>query len=153
MEATAETSKIVVKSRGVWQAPVRTQLHVRQFEPFYSDEPEELGGRDTGPSPMEYMVAAVNGCVSVMIHLIAEEMGLAYQAAELEIEGDLDVRGLKGAPNVDPHFQAMRLQIRIKTRESRERLEELREQVERRCPGVRLIRAANVPFEISWHPV
>ena len=92
---------------------------------------------------MEYMMAALNGCVSVMIAVIAAEMDFKYEAVELLADGVLDVRGLKGVPGVQPHFTEVRLTVKIKTEEPRERLDELKEKVEARCPAAGLINAAN----------
>lgn len=151
MTATMDKPQLVtVRCRGTWEPKVRTALRVRRFEPFYSDEPVALGGDDTAPNPMEYMMAALNGCVSVMIAVIAAEMDFKYEAVELLADGVLDVRGLMGVPGVQPHFTEVRLTVKIKTDEPRERLDELKEKVEARCPAAGLINAARVPFHSTW---
>ncbi|HEY8346310.1 MAG TPA: OsmC family protein [Symbiobacteriaceae bacterium] len=151
MTGNADKPQLVtVRARGTWESKVKTALKVRNFPPFYSDEPQALGGDDTGPNPMEYVMAALNGCVSVMIHMIAQEMNFQYEAAEFLADGVLDVRGLMGVPGVQPHFLEVRQTVRIKTNEPRERLEELKQKVESRCPAACLIKAANVPFHSTW---
>ncbi len=153
LQVTAAMDKpqlVTVRCRGAWEGKVRTALRVRNFPPFYSDEPEALGGDDTGPNPMEYMMAALNGCVSVMIALVAKEMDFQYEAVELLADGVLDVRGLMGVPGVQPHFTEVRLNVKIKTDEPLERLNELKEKVEARCPAAGLINAAKVPFHSTW---
>lgn len=35
------------------------QVFIRDFEPVISDEPPSRGGHDQGPSPLEYILAAL----------------------------------------------------------------------------------------------
>lgn len=147
MSSPAGNTMMTVRCRGTWEEATRTSMKVRRFDPFISDEPEALGGTDKGPNPMEYMMAAWAGCISVMLHVVAGEMNFKYEGVDLVADGDLDIRGLGGDPNVQPHFQALRLKVRIKTSEPRERAEQLLEQAEKRCPAASLFRAAKVPTE------
>jgi uncharacterized OsmC-like protein len=41
----------------------RGLVRIEGFEPLYVDEPESLGGKNTAPSPLDYLVAAVGGCL------------------------------------------------------------------------------------------
>lgn len=36
-----------------------SQIFVRDFDPIVSDEPPSRGGHDQGPSPLEYILAAL----------------------------------------------------------------------------------------------
>ena len=36
-----------------------SELYVRDFAPFISDEPPKRDGEDRGPSPLEYVMAAL----------------------------------------------------------------------------------------------
>jgi len=44
-------------------AGYRAEVRVRSFPPFNLDEPESLGGADSGPSPLDYLLTAVGGCL------------------------------------------------------------------------------------------
>lgn len=48
------------------------------------DEPEELGGTDERPTTMEYILAALAGCTSVMILLIAKELNFSFTGIQFE---------------------------------------------------------------------
>lgn len=145
--------KTTLRCRGTWEEATRSRLSVRRFPEFITDEPKPLGGTDMGPNPMEYMLAGLNGCVTVMIHVVGAEMKFAYEAVDTVADGDLDLRGLAGDPNVQAHFLEIRQKVRIKTSETPERLAELKAKVESRCPAVSLFNAAKVPVVSKWEIV
>jgi uncharacterized OsmC-like protein len=145
------TKQIVkVSSKGKWEEGVRTTVHVRDFEPIVLDEPEELGGTDVGANPVEYVLAALSGCTSVVISLIAKELDFKYTDVEFENEGTLDLRGLNGVEGVSPHFQTVTFKVTIETDESDQRLEELKSEVIRRCPVYNLLKDAGITLESPW---
>lgn len=49
------------RARGVSGGGMRTEIRIRQFEPFYTDEPSQAGGTDSGPTPLETCMAAFCG--------------------------------------------------------------------------------------------
>lgn len=148
MSSTKQLFK--VSSTGTWEGGVKTSVKVREFSPIIMDEPEALGGTDLGPNPMEYVVAALSGCTSVMISLIAKEKDFEFQSVDFENTGILDLRGLLGEEGVSPYFQKVRFTVKLYTQENDERLEELKNEVEKRCPVYNLLKDAGVELTTNW---
>ena len=112
-------------------------IEIRQFQ-LLADEPPEIGGDDTGPTPFEYILAGLGSCKAITLQMYAERKGwkldsvivdLRYEKqenghriyADLTVEGDLDER-------------------------QRERLREISD----RCPVQRLL---SEPVHIETHLV
>ncbi len=141
---------------GKWEGGMRARLQVRDFEPIYSDEPPSFGGQDSAPNPMELLLAALNGCLAVMTQVIAREKGIEVHGITLHAEGDLDLRGAMGDPNVPPYFRTVRERVELQTSASPEQVRALQEEVQRRCPVYTLLKAAGVELHSEWtaqHPV
>ena len=54
------------------------------------DEPENLGGTNEGPSPVEYVLAAFAGCLNVVGNMVAKEMGFKINSLSFQVRGELD---------------------------------------------------------------
>jgi uncharacterized OsmC-like protein len=147
----SQTSTLVkVTATGKWESGVKTNISVRNFPVFSMDEPAQLGGADAGPMPLEYVVAALNGCNGVMIPLVAKELDFTFSDIDFETTGIVDTRGLLGEEGVRTHFQKIRFQVNIQTEESEERIEQLKKEVERRCPVYNLFVDAGIEVDTKW---
>lgn len=78
----------------------KTIVKARNFE-IIVDEPESLGGTDVAPNPVEYVLAAFAGCLNVMGHLVAGEMGFELRSLKIDIEGNLNPAKLFGKSDED----------------------------------------------------
>lgn len=48
-----------------WNGSFRSEATIREFYPIASDEPAGLGGTDSGPNPVEQILAAYGNCLAV----------------------------------------------------------------------------------------
>lgn len=127
----------------------RVDVKARSFI-FTVDEPPELGGSDAGPNPVEYVLGAFAGCLNVMGHLIAQEMGFTIKAMSIHIEGHLDPMSLLGkAPQVRPGFREIRARYEIETEATAEQLDQWLKTIESRCPVSDNL-ANTTPVRITW---
>lgn len=150
MSQATEPLLITTSASGSLTSGMRTDVRIRDFGNVVMDEPEALGGTDNGPNPMEFVMGALNGCVGVMIRLIAGEMGFEFQGVQFQADGVIDVRGLFGTADVARHFQQVNFDVHVSTQEPAERLEELRQKVHDRCPALNLLKDAGVKVNARW---
>ena len=139
-----------VETSGKWEKGLKTSISIRDFSALIVDEPKNLGGTDEGPNPVEYVLGALSSCTSVMIGIISKEKGCSYQGADFKNTGTLDLQGLMGVEGVSPHFQNVNFDVIFNTNEDVSKIEELKEEVEKRCPVYNLLKDAGAKIESNW---
>lgn len=149
MSADAEDHVVVNRASGRWTGDMGTEVRIRDFA-IVSDEPPSRGGADTGPTPLELLMGSLCACTTVSAKRMADKLRFSYIALETVAEGELDTRGRKGEAAVPVHHRAVRLTVRIATRESDARLERLADLVGRYCPVDSLMRHAIPDYEVTW---
>jgi uncharacterized OsmC-like protein len=87
--------------------------------------------------------------MNVILHMVAGEKGWSNVNAKYSIKGELDPRGMMGDPAIPPYFRRVELQIRL-TGVSRDELNFVRHEVDRRCPVHRLFEQAQIPIDELW---
>lgn len=101
---------------------------------FTIDEPEALGGSDLGATPVDHLLAALGACQVISFQVWAQKLGVELSGVEVDLHGDLDLRGFFGTGDVRPGFQGIEVAVRLDGPESRERYQELVDAVEEHCP-------------------
>ncbi len=115
-----------------------------------TDEPIAHGGTSEGPSPLQAVLGALCGCESVTFSRTAKEMDFAYDGIEFEAEFTIDIRGRMGKRGVRQHFQTVRVEAIVATDETEERLSEVVQETEARCPVFNLLTDAGVNMKVRW---
>jgi uncharacterized OsmC-like protein len=98
------------------------------------DEPPALGGTDQGPNPVELILAALGGCINVLVPLFAKQHGVELKGCRVHVEGDLDPDGFMEKADVRPGFSEIRYRIDIDSPSDPAKIQALIEHVERVCP-------------------
>ena len=126
----------------------RSTPDVHSFKVF-ADEPAELGGQNGAPSPLDYILVAHGSCLNYMTYFIAKEMDIPVEATEITVAGKLDPGKFAGT-NMDVRagYQALEVEIKIKSSAGPESIARLKEAVEARCPVSDNL-AAGTPVSIS----
>ncbi|MBI9065789.1 MAG: OsmC family protein [Salinivirgaceae bacterium] len=75
--------------------PTKTIVKARGFE-IVIDEPTDLGGTNTAANPVEYILAAYAGCLNVMAHVCAKELGIEMRGIKIDLVGNLNPARLFG---------------------------------------------------------
>ena len=125
---------LIVSINGKSVGPTRYEGKLRQFI-VVVDEPEDLGGKDSAPTPVEYILVGYAGCLNVMVNMIAKEMGVIIKNLEINITGDINPEKLLGISNKErAGFKSLNIQLDIKSNASKNMLQKLLNQVKERCP-------------------
>ncbi len=100
-----------------------------------ADEPRSLGGSDTAQSPVELFLTSIATCQAGTYRLWAAELGMTLERVTVEVEGDIDLRGLLGlSDDVPPGYGTIRIAVRLEGPEPEERYHLLAEEADRHCP-------------------
>lgn len=114
--------------------PTKFVAKTRQFT-LTIDEPEGLGGTDHGANPVEFLLAAYAGCLNVMGHIVANELGFKLNNIRIELEGDLNPAKVFGQTTTDrAGFKEIRVNIIPDADTDELKLAEWLEIIESRCP-------------------
>jgi uncharacterized OsmC-like protein len=90
------------------------------------DEPFELGGSNAFANPQEYLIAALNACMTVGYVAQCSVRGITLDSLEIETEGDIDLRGFFGLDaSVPPGYKDLRYTVRIKGNGTPEQFEDV----------------------------
>jgi uncharacterized OsmC-like protein len=123
-----------VKVKATKENPTKTVVKARNFE-MIIDEPANLGGTDHGANPVEYVLAALSGCLNVVGHVVAKEMGFEIKSLEIELDGELNPARFMGKSDEErAGFQAINVKMKPETDADESTLKSWIEKVESRCP-------------------
>ena len=110
------------------------KVKARTFE-IIIDEPESLGGTNLGANPVEYLLASLTGCLNVVGHMIAREMGFKIEELKISAKGSLNPAKLLGKPSEDrAGFLSISVEMKTKTTADQDTLDKWAQAVEKRCP-------------------
>ncbi|KGX90531.1 osmotically inducible protein C [Pontibacillus halophilus JSM 076056 = DSM 19796] len=140
-----QTFHITTNSEGM-----RTDIVAPHDNELIVDEPANMGGTNKGADPLSTLLASLAGCENVIANMVAKEMDFDLQNIKFDIKGSLDPRGLMGDESVRPYFQTVEVNATIETSESEERIKELQEKTDARCPVYTTLQAAGVELTPNW---
>lgn len=118
-----------------------TESKVRTFT-VRLDEPKELGGADTGPNPVEAVLAALGSCQAIVYRAYANALGLQIDRVEVDARGHLDVRGFLNLAPVPAGFERVTFTTRVVSPEPAEKITALEKLVAEHCPVLDILRTA-----------
>ena len=131
-----------------WKGGFRSEAKIRDFAPSPSDEPGALGGTDTGPNPVEQVLAALGNCLAVGYAANASAAGIELKDLRIDLEGDLDLHAFLGLRGGNAGYDKISVTVHIDSDADREQIETLHDKVVGTSPvGHTLARA--VPLKID----
>lgn len=114
-----------------------------------SDHPAVLCGEDNGPTPVEFLLSGLAGCITAGIANIAAARGVTLDSVEAEVEGDIDLQGILGlSDEVRNGFSGIRATFRVEGDAPKEKLMQIVEQARARS-AVFDVLANGVPVTVQ----
>jgi len=122
------------KATTKWIEGSKSETEIREFK-VKIDEPLELRGTNTAPNPVELLLAALGGCIVLTYQGYAKKYGIEIENIEVNLEGDM-IRGgwVDEKDKERKGFREIRYEVRIKTKASAEKVNQLHKLVEEKCP-------------------
>ena len=126
---------------------LRSETKIRQFS-LTIDEPPTLGGTDTGPNPVELVLAALATCQEITYRAYATALGIPLESVSVNLEGSLDLRGFFAVKDgVRSGFNDVRGVVNLKSSASASDLAKLKDVVDAHCPVLDILREP-VPVDL-----
>jgi len=117
-----------------WIEGSKTETKIRDFK-ISIDESLEFKGTNTAPNPVELLLAALGGCMILTYRGYAKKVGLNIEDLIVNLEGDMIPGGwLDDQGRERRGFKQIRYEVQIKTEAPEERVRQLHELVEKKCP-------------------
>ena len=143
-----EKANATFKSSSNLTQGFRSEVSIRDHR-LTVDEPAALGGTDSGPNPVELVLAALGTCQEITYRAYATAMGIPLESVSVELEGDIDLRGFFAVDEkVRSGYRNIRANVRIKSDASDADLQKLREVVNAHCPVLDII-SNKVPVQLE----
>jgi len=109
-----------------------------------SDHPAVFAAADRAPTPPEIVLSALASCLTGGVAAVAQHRGIQLNSVRAIVEGDIDVQGILGMdPDIRNGFSAVRVSFEIDADASREEIEALVAQSQKR----------SAVFDILTNPV
>ena len=89
------------------------QSHRQRFT-LESDHPEQFAAQDNGPTPVEYVLAGLGGCLTAGIAAVAQQRRIQLRSVKAELSASMDLHGILGAdPDVRNGFSSVSVSYEI----------------------------------------
>jgi uncharacterized OsmC-like protein len=108
------------------------QAHKSTFS-YSADHPEVFASEDIGPTPVEFVLVGLASCLTAGVAAVAQNRGIQLNKVTATIEGDMNILGILGGdPEVRNGFNGIRVNYDIDADASREDIEALVAQSQKR---------------------
>ena len=123
-----------VKANAIWKGNMRVDVYTDEHQ-FIMDQPGNMGGKNEGPNPMEYLLFALGGCLGTVAAIIANQERIPLNGIKVAVEGDYDPDYLLGKTQEGKAgYTEIRVTAKIDAEMTDEEKEAFFERVHDRCP-------------------
>lgn len=91
-----------------------------------TDQPVFLGGDNVAPNPVEYLLHALDSCLTTTLVYHASVQGITLESVDTQSEGEMNARGFFGiSDEVNKGYERIRVNMRVKSNASVDTLTKL----------------------------
>jgi putative redox protein len=99
------------------------------------DQTKAGGGEDAGPTPLEYLLLSLAGCIGAIGRIIANQRRLALRSMEIRVVGEIDTDALMGKTSENrAGFSSITAIVKVDADMSQEEKEKFLHEIDSRCP-------------------
>jgi uncharacterized OsmC-like protein len=150
VQSSPQAAQTIWKADVEWTGAFTSQVRVRDFPAYKSDEPTALGGGNTAPNPVEQLLGALGNCLAVGYAANASVEGITIRDLQISLEGNIDLRTFLGLAQDHAGYQAIRVLVKLDTDASPEKVAALHRKVTGSSPvGHTLERAIPLTIELA----
>ncbi len=120
-------------------------------EGFDIGDPPDLRGRSRGWTPVHAQLAALAGCTSITIAVVARDQKFRYAGLGTKLRSLIDIRGFFFDLHLQPKYEQLNFDLTLDTVERLPKIRALATETHRRCPQLGLFRMAKVPLRVTWY--
>jgi putative redox protein len=115
------------------------------------DQPEAGGGKNEGPSPLDYFFFALGGCLGTIAAVVARQERIELRGFSVAIEADIDTAFLMGKTTEGrAGFTEVRVNVDIDADMTAEEKEAFFEKVDFRCPiSDNMVNDTKIVFDVK----
>lgn len=112
-------------SRIKWIDGVQNKIFIREFPALLVDEPNPLGGTDTAPNPVEYLLGALGSCFAITFEVFASQQGITLESVEVNVDAKLNAAVFLGLEEGDGGVLNPIVRLHAKANAPAEKIQEI----------------------------
>jgi uncharacterized OsmC-like protein len=141
VDGQRDLAKFTFRASNRWERGTHSRARVETFDgaggqhqherdvTYDIDHPKVLVAADNGPTPVEFLLLGLSGCLTLGIATVAAARGVEITSIESRLEGDIDLQGVLGLDkSVRNGFQHVRVAFDVKGNAPAEKLREIVDQ-------------------------
>ena len=134
MQADQDNSGVVVCTESALCTEVKVNGHA-----LVADEPAALGGTDAGPTPYEYLLAALGSCTAMTVRMYANRKKWPLESITVRVEhGRIHAKDCEECETKSGRIDRVGLELELEGPLDAEQRERLRE-IAAKCPVKRTL--------------
>lgn len=158
IRAEPEAGTVMIRTRHGWDEGFAVDGQAEELEnagevtrrtfTFRTDWPPEAGGRDSGPTPGELVLAALGACLASTYATQAAMRGVDIDELEVTLEAAVDFRGQFELAPVRPGLAGVKATVAVRSEADDAAVETIGQAVGRTSPVYDTL-ASPVPIELT----